>query len=126
MDSIETTYTTSHPEYWPDQFEPAFGMPRSGHWPALRDAIIAEQPWCSVCRRSTDLIVHHLMPFHLKPELELDKKNLFVLCETPDFNCHFVLAHFRNWEHYNKNILNVAKYLREQFGSIVPKPSYPK
>ncbi len=41
-------------------------------------------------------------------------------------NCHFCIAHFWDWKKYNADIVKVAAYMRQQFGSVVPKPSYPQ
>jgi hypothetical protein len=49
-----------------------------------------------------------MQPFHLKPELELDLKNLIVLCMGPN-ECHLLLGHGDNFKKYNPYIAADAK-----------------
>jgi hypothetical protein len=53
---------------------------RSGHWPTVRAAYLEKHPTCEACGSADDLNVHHVAPFHLRPELELDPTNLITLC----------------------------------------------
>jgi predicted HNH restriction endonuclease len=46
------------------------------------------------------LEVHHVKPFHLFPQLELDPANLMTLCEDGG-NCHFMVGHLKDWRRYN-------------------------
>jgi 5-methylcytosine-specific restriction endonuclease McrA len=90
-----------------------FGAKRSSKWAKLRDSIVKEIGRCPVCNGIDFLTVHHIIPFHLNPELELNRDNLVVLCENPKMNCHFIFGHRRNWKDYNKNILEDIKVLRK-------------
>ncbi len=87
------------------------GATRSPKWSKVRKAVIKAHPYCSVCKSTTLLQVHHLIPFHLRPELELDTKNLIVLCMGLN-ECHLLLGHGNNFKKYNPYIaadaLNVA------------------
>lgn len=74
---------------------------RSPRWPALRDRVVRQAGCCAVCGATAQLTAHHILPFHLFPERELDESNLIVLCEGPVVNCHFLFGHFRNWQSYN-------------------------
>ncbi len=68
---------------------------RSPEWNQVRDEYIREHPICAVCGTAKDLQVHHKKPFHLYPELELDKNNLITLCISKywGFNCHLIAGH---------------------------------
>lgn len=78
---------------------------RSPHWPTIRKMYLESNPLCECCGGSDSLQVHHKMPFHLDPELELDKNNLITLCEGST-NCHLLFGHLKNFKSYNKNVLD--------------------
>jgi len=46
--------------------------------------------------------------FHEHPELEMVETNIIVLCEGDIVNCHFFLGHFRNWKHFNPDVVAEA------------------
>lgn len=81
---------------WP---RPQFG--RSGQWPAVRRRHLKFYPTCAACGGTRSLEVHHLIPYHLAPELELDYGNLLTLCEHN--KCHYRVGHRYSWTHYNPN-----------------------
>lgn len=55
---------------------------------------------CAGCGTRVHLQVHHIQPFHLHPELELDEKNLLVLCmDVPE--CHLRIGHGDNFKAWN-------------------------
>jgi len=68
---------------------------RSPEWNKVRDEFIRMHPVCALCGTAKDLQVHHKKPFHLYPELELDKNNLITLCISKywGFNCHLIAGH---------------------------------
>lgn len=104
----------------PIMLDYATGKPRSPHWPALRNAIIAQQPWCSCCGSTQNLTVHHLRPFHLDAADELNPENLIVLCEghpgrLAELNCHFVFGHLGNWQTFDPDAVEIVKRLRKLF-----------
>ena len=82
------------------------GAARSSRWPAVARAHLKENPRCACCGGTKLLRVHHKVPFHVAPELELDPNNLITLCEAKKYgiNCHFLLGHFGNWMRYNENV----------------------
>jgi len=89
---------------------------RSPHWPAVRAAHLKVQPACAYCGGVVQLEVHHIQPFHLFPELELDSENLLTLCEASAVlagaNCHLVIGHFGNWHRFNPAVVaDAARYL---------------
>jgi hypothetical protein len=54
--------------------------------------------------------VHHIKPFHLHPQLELDPNNLITLCEAKGRDHHLLLGHLDEWESYNVNIRSDVKH----------------
>ena len=86
------------------------GKVRSSKWNKLRDDFLKGKV-CIVCGRKDNLIAHHVKPFNLFPELELEISNLLPICERPTvLNCHLIFAHlgdFRN--HFNPDIIKDAK-----------------
>jgi hypothetical protein len=84
---------------------------RHPKWKLLRDGFITGKK-CAACGGKEHLQAHHKKPFHLFPELELEEKNLIVLCEHPSKNCHFVFGHLMNWSTYNHDIDNTISYFQ--------------
>ena len=80
------------------------GAVRSGKWPKARAERLKEFPRCAVCGKKENLIVHHKKPFHIFPELELEKTNLVVLCESAGMNCHITFGHLGVFKSYNPDI----------------------
>lgn len=79
---------------------------RSEHWPKVREQHLAMHPVCVVCGGTTKLNVHHIKPFHLYPDLELDPTNLVTLCEAKrdGVNCHLFFGHLGNFRSFNENV----------------------
>lgn len=82
------------------------GMPRSSKWPSVRAAHLATHPTCEVCGGTASLEVHHMLPFHLFPNGELDPSNLVTLCEANKngVNCHLFIGHLGNFKSYNRAV----------------------
>lgn len=74
---------------------------RSSKWKYVRSEHIKNYPECAACGRKTGLDVHHIKPYHINPELELDPNNLITLC---DKYCHFVFGHLMDWKSWNENV----------------------
>lgn len=71
-------------------------------WFKVREEFISENgAFCRVCNKTTKLNVHHIIPFHIDPDLELDKNNLIILCTNRPINCHYFFGHLLNWKAYN-------------------------
>lgn len=79
---------------------------RSSHWASVRKAHLEKNPVCAVCGGREHLEVHHKLPFHLDPSLELDPNNLITLCEAKKdgVNCHLFVGHLGNFKSYNKDV----------------------
>jgi len=78
--------------------------PRSSGWPAVEKAHIKEEPFCRTCGTNHGLQVHHIKPFHLHPELELEDANLMTLCQPH----HLLVGHLMLWASYNPNVMKDA------------------
>jgi len=81
------------------------GARRSSKWPKVRNKYLKNYPKCRVCGATKLLRVHHKMPFHLFPKLELEPNNLVTLCETKKYgkNCHLLFGHLGNFRRVNPN-----------------------
>lgn len=85
--------------------EPVFGgRPRDPRWPGVRREHLRREPACRACGSRRNLQVHHKQPYHLFPELELERKNLITLCEEAGSNHHLVVGHRGDWHDYNPNV----------------------
>lgn len=76
---------------------------RSSEWAKIRDRFIDDNPFCAACGSHNDLQVHHVKPFHLHPELELDPANLITLCMDVN-DCHLNIGHGDSFKTYNPNV----------------------
>lgn len=88
------------------------GKKRSSKWPKIRKEFLLENPVCACCGSDKDLNVHHIIPFHISPALELEKSNLITLCEGKNINCHISVGHLQNYKDYNENVTVDAEYIR--------------
>lgn len=80
---------------------------RSSQWKDVRNKFINEYNVCAVCGGKDNLEVHHIIPFHIAPELELDEDNLITLCERKKYgiNCHLFIGHLGNYKRYNPDVI---------------------
>lgn len=83
-------------EYIPESFKK--DTARDSRWHALRDKIVKAHPFCAYCGGTTKLQAHHIRPFHLEPDLELDPSNVIVLCEDPATDHHLKIGHLGNFQ----------------------------
>lgn len=91
--------------------EAAKGKPlklRSSHWEALRQSHLETNPQCAACEGLVSMQVHHIKPFHIYPELELDKDNLITLCENKETKCHLKIGHLGSWRNENPDVVQNA------------------
>jgi len=88
-----------------------FGVSRSPQWNSLRAKFLHGRS-CALCGSSKKLEVHHILPFHLHPDLELVESNLIVLCEAGPgkLNCHFALGHLGSWQSWNELVVRDAEF----------------
>lgn len=74
---------------------------RSPQWKTVRENHLKKENKCRGCGTSKKLEVHHKIPVHVNPDLELDPDNLITLCDS---YCHFVLGHLMDYKSWNTNI----------------------
>jgi 5-methylcytosine-specific restriction protein A len=110
------------PEPIDQQLESIDGMtfegPRASEWVYVRNEFVRRHPRCEACGGSYNLNVHHIKPFHLYPELELDEGNLITLCREH----HFRIGHDPdgkgpakpNWSASNPNVRSDAESMRSK------------
>lgn len=77
---------------------------RSSKWAGVRKNHLTKHPLCTACGKNKNLEVHHILPFHLFPELELEESNLITLCDGN--KCHIRIGHCFNWKAYNPFVIN--------------------
>lgn len=98
--------------------EKLFGAGRSSQWPKVRREHLEHEPNCVACGRKKDIEVHHVIPFHDDPSLELEPSNLITVCRNP---CHFVFGHLLNWSKSNPLVREDCDQYRQRmrnFGSV--------
>ena len=85
------------------QGKAAKGQKRADGWLEFRDAYVRDNPECVVCGAKKKLQVHHIVPFHVAPDLELDPTNLLTLCVNKKYgiNCHLLVGHLGNYRRVN-------------------------
>lgn len=86
---------------------------RSIEWRRISDDFQNRHPQCAGCGGVERLQVHHIVPFHLCPELELDETNLIVLCMWGDNDCHLRLGHGGNFKAWNPFLHDHVERLQE-------------
>lgn len=94
---------------------------RSSQWEHVRKAYLKGHPVCELCRTAKDVQVHHIRPFHLHPELELDPNNFITLCTSKywGINCHLVAGHAGNFKWENTHVAEDAAKLH-----VIASPQY--
>lgn len=100
-------------------FANSFGAARSSQWAGVRAAHLAKEPACVACGGTSKLNVHHIKPFHIHPELELDPANLITLCNgsSGTIACHIRFGHWDNFkDKWNPDVRAEAALWRARFG----------
>ena len=86
---------------------------RSRQWPRVERAHLKFEPCCAACGSRERVQVHHRLPFHLRPDLELAPANLITLCEPKGPGGHHLsIGHLGNWKRYNPNVEQDAQAMR--------------
>jgi hypothetical protein len=78
---------------------------RSANWKIIRRQHLGENPFCSGCKKTDKLEVHHIEPYHVNPNRELDPSNLITLCKS----CHFTIGHLMDWNSWNIDVIMDCK-----------------
>lgn len=104
-----------------------YGRERSPEWSRIEREHLLREPACAACGHKRKLQVHHIKPFHLYPQLELDPSNLITLCEARGRDHHLLLGHLNNWEAYNPHVRNdVKRFYRKNAAQIRTDPVWQK
>lgn len=98
-------------------FSKQLGSGRSSDWPKVRKEYILAHPTCAVCSGLKKCEVHHIKPFNLEPQLELDPSNFITLCRKN--NCHLMLGHLMDYSSWNSDIIKDADYINNK---IINRP----
>ena len=75
---------------------------RSSNWNKIRKTHLEENNSCCGCGKTDKLEVHHIEPYHVNPNRELDPSNLITLCKS----CHFTIGHLMDWNSWNIDVIN--------------------
>jgi len=83
------------------------GAKRSKRWREVRKIHLETKPACEICGLKKKVEVHHVVPFHLAPDLELHPDNLMTLCENKKYgiNCHLLVGHIGNYKDINPGVI---------------------
>lgn len=97
--------------------EKLLGGVRSNEWPKVRAEHLKLHPVCECCGGNKKIEVHHVKPYHLNPELELEPTNLLTLCENKKqgLNCHLCLGHSGSYKSYNVDVVKDVEYFNNKF-----------
>jgi len=89
---------------------------RNKLWYKVRKIFLKDNCTCAVCGGNKKIEVHHIKPFYLFPELELDINNLITLCENKKYgvNCHLLFGHLGDYKKYNINVINDVKIWKDK------------
>jgi 5-methylcytosine-specific restriction endonuclease McrA len=95
------------------------GATRSPKWQTTRKHHLEKNPTCAVCSGTEKLEVHHINPFHEKPELELDPTNLITLCESKSYGivCHLAFGHLGDYKSSNPTVKIDSKFWNKKLKS---------
>ena len=96
---------------------------RSPHWSAVVKSFLKKDSKCDVCQESTIWSgifahqVHHIHAFHFcvllgRPDLELDHRNLCILCQVPGQHHHLLIGHLGEFRSYNPQVAEFAQRYR--------------
>lgn len=96
---------------------------RSPEWISVRKTHLIKHPCCAACGWSEmngkqKVQVHHIMPFCLYPQAELDPNNLISLCEIGIDGCHSNFGHPLGTQSYNPYVLQHTAILNKTFSRL--------
>lgn len=78
---------------------------RSPKWHKVEREHLEKEPECQWCGAKEKLQVHHIVPFHVHPGLELEDFNLITLCEEGGYlNCHLFHGHNEDWKSFHEKV----------------------
>lgn len=89
--------------------------PRAAGWKKLEMDLIERTPFCCICGESehrTQLVGHHIAPFHTHRELELVPTNIIIVgntCTTGQH--HLAICHYGDFRKWNPDIRQMARVM---------------
>jgi len=83
---------------------------RSSKWRGVRAEHLKTNGRCEACESTKKLEVHHIIPFDVDPDRELNPSNLITLCNY----CHLVLGHLRDYKIANDFVRDDVKSFSER------------
>lgn len=97
------------------EIKKSIGSERSSDQSKVRKRFIAKNNKCAACGKKNGLHVHHIQPFQLRPDLELEEFNLIALCADH----HFHVGHLMDQKSWNEDVENDCIYF---FNKIKLRP----
>jgi hypothetical protein len=73
---------------------------RPSKWKSVKKAALKANPKCAACGSTVLLQVHHFLPVASHPKLELDPKNLVVMCMSKN-ECYLSIGQGGSFRKYN-------------------------
>jgi len=101
-----------------DHFVDPTGQKRSSEWRKVRNEFLKKNPTCAACGKTKRLQIHHKIPFHINPTLELEESNLITLCTGKTLNCHIIVGHRGNFKQMNLAVEKDADYIRYMLDDV--------
>ena len=86
---------------------------RSPHWAKLERETVQAHPYCACCGGTSELQVHHVVPFHLDAAKELDPANLIVLCRRD----HLLFGPLCSWRSWNEAVRQDVAAMTAKIGA---------
>jgi len=119
-ESADLAHTVS--VYANEYVEPGgvFTIQHDSKWRRVRNQFYATHQTCAMCGAAKDVQVHHILPWHLYPDLRYTHTNLISLCQP----CHFRFGHGRDWKAYNPDIGNLSEAARESLKKVVTRQQH--
>ena len=94
---------------------------RSPKWETVRKSHLKAFPVCAACGCNEHLQVHHIVPFHVNKDLELEPTNLITLCEGKgEHQCHLNIGHLGNFKNYNPSVVEDSEKFLEKIKENAP------
>jgi len=102
-----------------------YGIQRHNDWGKIARQHLIGQPKCLICGLNVlyNLIqegscnVHHKYPLQHciavnRPDLELDRRNMFTVCARHFDHHHLLIGHLEDWESYNPHLETTIALVR--------------
>ena len=94
-----------------DRGQAVAGRKRSSQWPKVRAAHLEKHPACAVTGDTSDVDVHHIVPFDKEPAIECEPGNLITLSNKP-VSPHLLFGHLGNFKCVNPLVRETTTRMR--------------